>query len=140
MFFYPSEDADLISAYRKAESSKAFQSFLGEIAQNSYALLRDVVNKLATADCLLSLAQVALQANYVRPEFTDDNMIEIIDGRHPMVEVLSSDPYVPNSITMGDGDARSKIITGPNMGGSVLFEINFLVSNIRFLAKVVVSG
>jgi len=66
---------------------------------------------------LLSLAQVALQANYVRPEFTDDNMIEIIDGRHPMVEVLSSDPYVPNSITMGDGEARSKIITWPNMGG-----------------------
>ena len=87
------------------------------MAQNSYALLRDAVNKLATADCLLSLAQVALQDNYVRPEFTDDNMIEIIDGRHPMVEALSSDPYVPNSITMGDGEARSKIITGPNMGG-----------------------
>lgn len=56
-------------------------------------------------------------------------MIEIIDGRHPMVEVFSSDPYVPNSITMGDGEARSKIITGPNMGGSVLhFGTNFFVS------------
>lgn len=140
MFFCPSEDADLISAYLKAESSKAFQSFLGEIAQNSYALLRDVVNKLATADCLLSLAQVALQANYVRPEFTDDNMIEIIDGRHPMVEVLSSDPYVPNSITMGDGEARSKIITGPNMGGSVLPFETFSSLIFSLLAKVVVSG
>lgn len=123
-FHYPSGEANLISAYRKAESSKAFQSFLGDIAQNSYTLLRDAVNKLATADCLLSLAQVALQDNYVRPEFTDDNMIEIIDGRHPMVEALSSDPYVSNSITMGDGEARSKIITGPNMGGLVFpFEI-----------------
>ena len=140
MFLYPSEEAVLISAYHKAESSKAFQSFLGEIAQNSYALLRDAVNKLATADCLLSLAQVALQANYVRPEFTDDNMIEIIDGRHPMVEALSSDPYVPNSITMGDGTARGKIITGPNMGGSVLFKTNLFVSYFLSLAKVVVSG
>ena len=141
MFFCPSEDADLISAYLKAESSKAFQSFLGEIAQNSYALLRDVVNKLATADCLLSLAQVALQANYVRPEFTDDNMIEIVDGRHPMVEALSSDPYVPNSITMGDGEPRSKIITGPNMGGSGLpLKPIFLSLIFSLLEKVVVSG
>ena len=98
--------------------------------------MRDAVNKLATADCLLSLAQVALQANYVRPEFTDDNMIEIIDGRHPMVEALSSDPYVANSITMGDGEARSKIITGPNMGGLVLpFEIKFLDSNSLSFSK-----
>lgn len=60
-------------------------------------------------------------------------MIKIIDGRHPMVEALSSDPYVPNSIIMGDGEARSKIITGPNMGGSVPpFETNFLISNFSF--------
>jgi hypothetical protein len=58
-----------------------------------------------------------------------------------MVEALSSDPYVPNSITMGDGNARGKIITGPNMGGLVLpFETNFLVSNFFSLEKVVVSG
>ena len=77
----------------------------------------------------------------MRPEFTDDNMIEIIDGRHPMVEVLSSDPYVPNSITMGDGKARSKIITGPNMGGSVL-PLKLLILSLIFslIAKVVVSG
>ena len=138
---YSSEAADLISAYCKAESSKAFQSFLSEIAQNYYALLRDAVNKLATADCLLSLAQVALQANYVRPEFTDDNMLEIIDGRHPMVEALSSHPYVPNSIIMGDGKAEGKIITGPNMGGSAFsFGSTFLVSDLLHLAKVVVLG
>ena len=138
---YLSERTGLLSAYLKAESSKAFQSFLSEIAQNSYALLRDAVNKLATADCLLSLAQVALQANYVRPEFTNDNMLEIIDGRHPMVEALSSDPYVPNSITMGDGEARSKIITGPNMGGSIFsFGSIFLNSDFLLLAKAVVSG
>jgi len=129
MSFYLSEEADLIFAYCKAESSKAFQSFISEIAQDFYALLRDAVNKLATADCLLSLAQVALQANYVQPEFTDDNVLEIIDGRHPMVETLSSDPYMPNSIKMGDGEAMSKVITGPNMGGSVLFSgFTFLVS------------
>jgi DNA mismatch repair protein MSH3 len=75
------------------------------------------VNKLATADCLLSLAHVALQENYVRPSFTDDDTLEIVDGRHPMVESLRSDPFIPNSIQMGGGQPKSKILTGPNMGG-----------------------
>lgn len=75
--------------------------------------MRDVVNKLATADCLLGLAHVALQEGYVRPQFTDDDTLEIVDGRHPMVEALRSDPFVPNSVSMGGGQPRSKIITGP---------------------------
>ena len=103
----------------QAAANKAFSSFLEEIACKHYNVLRDAVNKLAAADCLLSLALVALQDNYVRPLFTDDDVLEIIDGRHPMVEVLRSDPFVPNSMQMGGGQPRSKIITGPNMGGWV---------------------
>jgi DNA mismatch repair protein MSH3 len=90
---------------------------LGEISQKYYGILREAVNSIATADCLLSFAQVALQENYVRPEFTNDNVLEIIDGRHPMVEAYSNEPYVPNSIIMGGNEPRCKIITGPNMGG-----------------------
>ncbi|CAA7265435.1 unnamed protein product [Cyclocybe aegerita] len=100
-----------------AASNQAYHSFLKEISQDYYAMLRDAVNKIAVADCLISLAQVALQLNYVRPEFTDDNSLEIVDGRHPMIEIYSDTPHVPNSIKMGDGAARSKIVTGPNMGG-----------------------
>lgn len=88
-----------------------------------YAVLRDAINKLAVADCLLSLAQVALQEGYVRPQFVDEDVLEIIEGRHPMVEVLRSDPYIPNTIKMGDNTPRNKIITGPNMGGYVSVEI-----------------
>jgi len=102
---------------KKAEANKAFRSFLKHISQNYYSILRDAVNNIAAADCLLSLAQVALQANYVRPQFTDDDRLEIIDGRHPMVEAYSNEPYVPNSISMGGTDPICKIITGPNMGG-----------------------
>jgi DNA mismatch repair protein MSH3 len=54
--------------------------------------MRDAINKLATADCLLSLAQVALRDNYVKPQFTDrdddSDTLEIIDGRHPMGRVF----------------------------------------------------
>lgn len=84
-----------------------------------YAVLRDAVTQLATADCVIGFAHVALRNNYVRPQFTDNDMLEILDGRHPMIEELRSDPFIPNSIKMGDGIARSKIITGPNMGGFV---------------------
>ncbi|KAF8497242.1 DNA mismatch repair protein MSH3 [Russula emetica] len=103
---------------RDAAANKAFLSFLEDIAHNQYAILRDVVNKLATIDCLLSLALVAMRNDYVKPRFTaEDDVLEIVDGRHPMVEALRADPFVPNSVVLGAGEPRSKIITGPNMGG-----------------------
>lgn len=61
---------------------------------------------------------MAKQNNYVRPEFTDDDVLEIVDGRHPMVEVVKSDPFVPNTVRMGGENSKSKIITGANMGVS----------------------
>ncbi|KAJ6630634.1 DNA mismatch repair protein MSH3 [Mycena sp. CBHHK59/15] len=98
------------------EANRAFSTFLEEVTSH-YAIMRDAVNKLAVADCLISLAQVALRANYVRPEFTDDDSLAIVDGRHPMVEALKSDPFIANTVDMGGKEPRSKIITGPNMGG-----------------------
>ncbi|KAI0948577.1 hypothetical protein AcV7_009281 [Taiwanofungus camphoratus] len=98
-------------------AKQAYSLFLQEIAQSHYGILRETVNKLATADCLLSLALVALQEGYVRPEFTQNDTLEIVEGRHPMVEALRSDPFVPNSVSMGAGRPKNKIITGPNMGG-----------------------
>ncbi|KAI0806964.1 muts domain V-domain-containing protein [Fomes fomentarius] len=105
-----------------AEGNKAFLSFLDEIISKHYGVLRDVVNKLAVTDCLFSLAQVAAQEGYCQPEFVDrkegeEDVLEFVKGRHPMIEALRTDPFVPNSVRMGGGDSRHKIITGPNMGG-----------------------
>lgn len=105
----------------EVESKKAYKDFLQEISTKCYGVLRDVINKLAVADCLNSLARVALDPGYVKPEFTDDDSLEIIEGRHPMVEAITSKPYYSNSVTMGFGQPRSKIITGPNMGGKSSF-------------------
>jgi DNA mismatch repair protein MSH3 len=103
---------------RDAAANKAFLSFLEDIGRDQYAILRDIVNKLAIVDCLLSLALVALRNDYVKPRFaTEEDVLEIVDGRHPMAEAVRVDPFVPNSITLGDAQPRSKIITGPNMGG-----------------------
>lgn len=100
-----------------AEAQRVYLAFLKRISQEHYGLLRDTVNKLAVADCLLSLAQVALQEGYTKPVFTRAGGLEIVEGRHPMVEVLTSAPFVPNTVRMGEGEPGSIIITGPNMGG-----------------------
>ena len=106
----------------EASANRAYRSFLDEISQNFYAILRDAVNKLAVADCLCSLALVAVQEGYVRPEFVDDGdeaqggrTLEIVEGRHPMIEKLRDEPFVPNTVCMHP--RGHKIITGPNMGG-----------------------
>lgn len=111
---------DELSRYKEAlnaEANKAFASFLSSIALDHYSVMRDVVNKLAIADCLLSLAHVAHQQGYVRPEFIEEDTLEIMEGRHPMIEALRTDPFVPNTLYIGGDYPRSSIITGPNMGG-----------------------
>ncbi|KAG1756484.1 muts domain V-domain-containing protein [Suillus paluster] len=111
---------DELSRYKEAlnaEANKAFASFLSSIALDQYSVMRDVVNKLAMADCLLSLAHVAHQQGYVRPEFIEEDFLEIVEGRHPMIEALRTDPFVPNTLYIGGDYPRSSVITGPNMGG-----------------------
>ena len=95
----------------------AFSQFLEEISAE-YQALRDCIQALATLDCLLSLATVATQPGYVKPEYTDSTMISIQGGRHPMVEQLLLDAYVPNDTSLSSPEGtRALLITGPNMGG-----------------------
>ncbi len=73
---------------------------------------------VAAADALCSLATVAAQRGYCRPEITLGNEISITDGRHPVVEVVLKDSlFVPNDTRLGDSDNQVSIITGPNMAG-----------------------
>ena len=73
---------------------------------------------VAAADTLCSLATVAIQRNYCRPEISLGNEISITDGRHPVVEVMLKDTlFVPNDTRLGSTDDQVSIITGPNMAG-----------------------
>ena len=73
---------------------------------------------VAAADVLCSLATVAIQRGYCRPEITLGNEISITDGRHPVVEVMLKDSlFVPNDTRLGAADDQVSIITGPNMAG-----------------------
>ena len=73
---------------------------------------------VAAADALCSLAAVAVQRGYCRPEITLSQEISITDGRHPVVEaVLKDSLFVPNDTHLGAQDNQVAIITGPNMAG-----------------------
>ncbi|KAF8252779.1 hypothetical protein K440DRAFT_652656 [Wilcoxina mikolae CBS 423.85] len=99
-----------------AECDKAFKRFLAQIS-NKYQEFRDCVQSLAVLDCILSLAAVANQPGYVKPEFTSETVIEVTEGRHPMVEQLLLDAYIPNDINLSHNGKRAMLVTGPNMGG-----------------------
>lgn len=115
-------------------AEKAYKDFLVEISEQ-YEHFRSVVSSLAHLDCLLSLTVTASQSDYVKPVFTteqesDETKIEVVDGRHPIVERLSS-TYVPNDIHFS-GTQKAMILTGPNMGGKS--------SYIRQIALIAIMG
>lgn len=73
---------------------------------------------LAQVDFFCSLADVASRNGYLRPTLTDDGAMEVVGGRHPVVEcVIPSGTFVPNDITLGGDGASLMMLTGPNMAG-----------------------
>ncbi len=80
--------------------------------------IQSVASTLAKLDVYCSLASVAAKNNYVCPSINDNKMIEIRDGRHPVVELFVKDSYfVPNDTHLDMKNSRVMIITGPNMAG-----------------------
>ena len=80
--------------------------------------LQTTSDAIASLDVLLSLSTVAKENNYVKPNFVLDNdNIEIIDGRHAVVEKVSKQHFIPNDTCLDSTQCRAMIITGPNMAG-----------------------
>ncbi|MBI5974937.1 DNA mismatch repair protein MutS [Staphylococcus canis] len=72
---------------------------------------------ISELDCLQSFAEIAQRYNYVRPSFSEDKTLELIDSRHPVVErVMDYNDYVPNDCRLNQ-DTSIYLITGPNMSG-----------------------
>jgi DNA mismatch repair protein MutS len=72
---------------------------------------------LAALDVLASSAEVAARRRYARPSLHDGDELEIVQGRHPVIEAFIDEPFVPNNIYLNNSTDRLLIITGPNMGG-----------------------
>lgn len=100
-----------------AVERRLFDELVGALCAHAEALLK-TARALARLDVYLSLADVAVREGYTRPTLTEDDLLIIKDGRHPVVEQLLEGGvrYVPND-THFDSMSRIHIITGPNMSG-----------------------
>ncbi|VVA92621.1 unnamed protein product [Arabis nemorensis] len=97
----------------------SWDSFLKSFGRY-YTTFQAAVQALAALDCLHSLATLSRNKNYVRPVFVDDCdpvEINIQSGRHPVLETLLQDNFVPNDTSLHAEGEYCQIITGPNMGG-----------------------
>ena len=87
-----------------------------EITKKYINDLQEISLVISELDMLLSFANVAEANSYIRPEITEERIINIVDGRHPVVEKVNKSDYVPNDIKM-DKNTDILLITGPNMAG-----------------------
>lgn len=98
-----------------AREKQLYEDLLTHINQQLQPL-QQAARALAELDVLACFAARAQALNLSRPELVDEPCIDIIAGRHPVVESTSSKPFVPNDLSLND-ERRLLIITGPNMGG-----------------------
>ena len=92
-----------------------FQGLCAAVTQSA-ARIQRTARAVAGLDCLSALAETGVRRNYVLPTVDDSREIEIQDGRHPVVEALGSDRFVPNDTRLAP-QAPIHVITGPNMAG-----------------------
>jgi len=94
-----------------------FKQALDRLSE-SIPLLQALADALAELDVYLALAETANESGYVRPSFTDEHELHIVDGRHPVVERIEE--FVPNDLEL-PGGRDLVILTGPNMAGKSVY-------------------
>jgi DNA mismatch repair protein MutS len=103
---------------RRLEMETRLYRELCERLASTHPAMLATARVLAELDVLASLAETAVRNRYVRPELAEDGVIDITEGRHPVVELTQKDePFVPNDARLVPGEGEIVILTGPNMAG-----------------------
>ena len=110
------EDKALSAKSRALAREKYLYEKLLETLNEDLPALQSCSAGIAEIDVLATLAERAYSLKFCQPELKNEPGINIDGGRHPVVEQVSSDPFVANNLVMND-DRKMLIITGPNMGG-----------------------
>jgi len=103
----------------KTALEKKLFTQIREVLLNRIDKIKLTAKAIAELDTLLSFATVAMENNYCKPIIsTKNDCIEIIGGRHPVIELINkSEEFIPNDTVLNSTDSRTMIITGPNMAG-----------------------
>lgn len=96
--------------------TELFTDVCRQIATNTKRI-QATARALAALDALASSAETSARQRFVRPLMQEGDELEIVQGRHPVIEAFSEEVFVPNSIYLNNSTDRLLIITGPNMGG-----------------------
>jgi len=112
------EDKILSSGERALKlETKLYEQLTGVLRGHIHDLQK-LSSAIAMLDCLLSFASVSKERRYVRPTMVESGgALEIKEGRHPVVEAITKERFVPNDTLLDNEENRSAIITGPNMAG-----------------------
>jgi len=111
-------ETEVLSAEEKAKSLEArlFEEVRLRVA-GEIPRLQKTADALARLDVLLALARVASDRGYTRPRIVDEPVLDIRDGKHPVLEQILGSEFVPNDVLLGGEAPRVGLITGPNMAG-----------------------
>ncbi len=127
------EEEKILTAQEKilALEYDLFQQLLQKVVAQT-ALLQEAAQHLAVLDVLCSLAVVAWENQYCRPEFVAEPILQIKEGRHPVIELLREDTgsaknFIANDLLLNEGEMM--IITGPNMSGKCVVGDSIIYSN-----------
>ena len=101
-----------------------------DVCQGFTKSLQQLADKISTIDCLLVFAEVSVKYNYVRPEMSLKREVNIVEGRHPVIETFLKDEYVKNDVIINS--YNTILITGPNMSGKSTY--------MRMLALIVIMA
>ena len=127
------EDKILNSESRAIEIEIALYEQLKYEMLQAIPGLQSTARAVAAADTLLAFAKLAGDSNYCKPVINDNTeVIEIVGGRHPVVEsLLPSGAFVPNDTELDCGQNRTMVITGPNMAGKSTYNRKFCAGGVR---------
>jgi DNA mismatch repair protein MutS len=114
------EDKVLSARERSLALEKALYERLVRRLAEAHEALAGVAGAIAALDVLAAFAERAETLNWNRPTLDDEPGLEIVEGRHPVVEAVQDEPFVPNDCAL-DPERRMLVITGPNMGGKSTF-------------------
>ncbi|MGA6924048.1 MAG: DNA mismatch repair protein MutS [Desulfosarcina sp.] len=103
---------------RRAELELTIFNAVRDRVKANHADIQHVARFVARVDCLTTFAEVAQNNNYCRPDINTEGILQIEEGRHPVIEgLITGERFVPNSILMDNQENQVLIITGPNMAG-----------------------
>ncbi len=112
------EEKILTSGEKALKLEAQIYARIVELLTERIEQLKEIASSLALLDCLVSLATVAKERRYTRPQLVESGAeMSITDGRHPVVEAISKERFVPNDTLLDGNENRCSIITGPNMAG-----------------------